>query len=171
MALAMTACNGRSLRPRLRVLASPAVSRARGAISGGVLCDARPRRARHPGGFSSARDVRADPLLPKLPQSRHGDRCAERRPAGPVLLHLHARLARGRNPSSAAGSDCGIANVNIGPSGAEIRGRTRRRERDRRRARVGPQTPGRATCAEQPTQLDYGTSLPLAQGVKFEVED
>ena len=37
---------------------------------------------------------------------------------------------------SATGSDCGIANVNIGPSGAEIGGGLRRREGNRRRPRV-----------------------------------
>ncbi len=37
---------------------------------------------------------------------------------------------------SARGSDCGIANVNIGTSGAEIGGCIRRRERYRRRARI-----------------------------------
>ena len=41
---------------------------------------------------------------------------------GPVVVDLHQRPARGRAFLSASGSDCGIANVNIGPSGAEIGG-------------------------------------------------
>ena len=45
------------------------------------------------------------------------------RAAGPVVVDLHQRPARGRAlPRPPPGSDCGIANVNIGPSGAEIGG-------------------------------------------------
>ncbi len=48
---------------------------------------------------------------------------AERCAAGPVVVHLYPEPARSRGTFlSAAGSDCGIANVNIGPSGAEIGG-------------------------------------------------
>ena len=43
-------------------------------------------------------------------------------PQGLSSAHLHHRPARSRAFLSAAGSDCGIANVNIGPSGAEIGG-------------------------------------------------
>ena len=47
---------------------------------------------------------------------------AERRAAGPVVVDLRHRHPRGRALPRARGSDCGIANVNMGPSGAEIGG-------------------------------------------------
>ena len=54
--------------------------------------------------------------------ARRGDRAAQRRAAGLVVVHLHDDLREAERFMSAAGSDCGIANVNIGPSGAEIGG-------------------------------------------------
>jgi aldehyde dehydrogenase (NAD+) len=47
---------------------------------------------------------------------RRGHRAAQRGAAGPVVVHLHQRPARGRALPVGAGSDCGIANVNIGPA-------------------------------------------------------
>ena len=46
----------------------------------------------------------------------------QRRAARPLVRHLHHRLREAELFMSAAGSDCGIANVNIGTSGAEIGG-------------------------------------------------
>ena len=55
--------------------------------------------------------------------ARRGDRAAQRRAAGPVVLRSSPTdLREAETFLSAAGSDCGIANVNIGPSGAEIGG-------------------------------------------------
>ena len=53
---------------------------------------------------------------------RRGDRDAQRRAAGPVVVDLHQRLREAERFTRPAGSDCGIANVNIGTSGAEIGG-------------------------------------------------
>jgi len=63
---------------------------------------------------------------------------------------------------SAAGSDCGIANVNIGTSGAEIGGAFAAR-RTRRRARAGSDA-WKAYMRRQTNTINYGSSLPLAQG-------
>lgn len=51
---------------------------------------------------------------------------------------------------SAVGSDCGIANVNIGPSGAEIGGAFGGEKKPAAVANPAP-TPGAATCAARPT--------------------
>jgi hypothetical protein len=51
---------------------------------------------------------------------------------------------------SAAGSDCGMANVNIGPSGAEIGGAFGGEKRPAATAKAAP-TPGSSTCAAPPT--------------------
>ncbi len=56
---------------------------------------------------------------------------------------------------SAAGSDCGIANVNIGPSGAEIGGAFGGEKETAAAARPG-RTPGRRTCAVRQTRSTSG---------------
>ena len=70
---------------------------------------------------------------------------------------------------AADGSDCGIANVNIGPVGRRDRRRLRRREGDRRRPRVRLRRVEGATCAGPPTRSTTRRDLPLAQGVQFDV--
>ena len=66
------------------------------------------------------------------------------------------------------GSDCGIANVNIGTSGAEIGGRSVARKKPAVVANPAPM-PGRRTCADRPTRSTTPTNLPLAQGIKFDI--
>ena len=68
------------------------------------------------------RDLRADPVRHEVRDARRGHRDAERRAAGPVVVDLHPDLKAAEAFLSASGSDCGIANVNIGTSGAEIGG-------------------------------------------------
>ncbi len=69
---------------------------------------------------------------------------------------------------SAAGSDCGIANVNIGPSGAEIGGAFGG-EKETGGGRESGSDAWRAYMRRQTNTVNYGTDLPLAQGVKFDV--
>jgi aldehyde dehydrogenase (NAD+) len=70
---------------------------------------------------------------------------------------------------SAAGSDCGIANVNIGPSGAEIGGAFGG-EKETGGGRESGSDAWKAYMRRATNTLNYGTSLPLAQGVKFDVD-
>ena len=105
--------------------------------AGGTIALRRQACGRGPGSSSSrrsspacrpmrrrpARDVRADPLRDAVRHDRRGDRrsttaCRRgcRRRSSPRAC------ARRRRSSRPAGSDCGIANVNIGTSGAEIGG-------------------------------------------------
>ncbi|PYD71659.1 L-piperidine-6-carboxylate dehydrogenase [Novacetimonas hansenii] len=69
---------------------------------------------------------------------------------------------------SAAGSDCGIANVNIGPSGAEIGGAFGG-EKETGGGRESGSDAWRAYMRRQTNTINYGRTLPLAQGVKFDV--
>lgn len=69
---------------------------------------------------------------------------------------------------SATGSDCGIANVNIGPSGAEIGGAFGG-EKETGGGRESGSDAWKAYMRRQTQTINYSTELPLAQGVKFDV--
>jgi aldehyde dehydrogenase (NAD+) len=69
---------------------------------------------------------------------------------------------------SAAGSDCGIANVNIGPSGAEIGGAFGG-EKETGGGRESGSDSWRAYMRRQTNTINYGSDLPLAQGIRFNV--
>jgi aldehyde dehydrogenase (NAD+) len=69
---------------------------------------------------------------------------------------------------SATGSDCGIANVNIGPSGAEIGGAFGG-EKDTGGGRESGSDSWRSYMRRQTQTVNYSTALPLAQGVVFEL--
>ncbi|CCF20834.1 Aldehyde dehydrogenase family 7 member A1 homolog [Pseudorhizobium banfieldiae] len=66
------------------------------------------------------------------------------------------------------GSDCGIANVNIGPSGAEIGGAFGG-EKETGGGRESGSDAWKAYMRRATNTLNYGRTLPLAQGVKFDV--
>ena len=70
---------------------------------------------------------------------------------------------------SVVGSDCGIANVNIGPSGAEIGGAFGG-EKETGGGRESGSDAWKAYMRRATNTINYGKSLPLAQGVKFDVE-
>lgn len=69
---------------------------------------------------------------------------------------------------SAAGSDCGIANVNIGTSGAEIGGAFGG-EKETGGGRESGSDAWKAYMRRQTNTINYSTSLPLAQGIKFDI--
>ncbi|MDO8549736.1 MAG: aldehyde dehydrogenase family protein, partial [Ignavibacteria bacterium] len=69
---------------------------------------------------------------------------------------------------SAAGSDCGIANVNIGTSGAEIGGAFGG-EKETGGGRESGSDAWKTYMRRQTNTINYGTGLPLAQGIKFEI--
>jgi aldehyde dehydrogenase (NAD+) len=69
---------------------------------------------------------------------------------------------------SARGSDCGIANVNIGPSGAEIGGAFGG-EKETGGGRESGSDCWKAYMRRATNTVNYGTALPLAQGVKFDI--
>ena len=80
-------------------------------------------------------------------------------------LLVHA----GRDPErflSSDGSDCGIANVNIGPSGAEIGGAFGG-EKETGGGRESGSDAWRAYMRRATNTVNYSKELPLAQGIVF----
>ncbi|KAF0114853.1 MAG: aldehyde dehydrogenase (NAD+) [Hyphomonadaceae bacterium] len=69
---------------------------------------------------------------------------------------------------SATGSDCGIANVNIGTSGAEIGGAFGG-EKETGGGRESGSDAWKAYMVRQTQTINYSDVLPLAQGVKFDI--
>ncbi|HEX4857917.1 MAG TPA: aldehyde dehydrogenase family protein, partial [Usitatibacteraceae bacterium] len=69
---------------------------------------------------------------------------------------------------AASGSDCGIANVNIGTSGAEIGGAFGG-EKETGGGRESGSDSWKAYMRRSTNTVNYSTALPLAQGIKFEL--
>jgi aldehyde dehydrogenase (NAD+) len=69
---------------------------------------------------------------------------------------------------SHAGSDCGIANVNIGTSGAEIGGAFGG-EKETGGGRESGSDSWRVYMRRQTNTINFGNTLPLAQGIKFDI--
>ena len=67
---------------------------------------------------------------------------------------------------SAAGSDCGIANVNVGTSGAEIGGAFGG-EKETGGGREAGSDAWKTYMRRQTCTVNYGRDLPLAQGIQF----
>jgi aldehyde dehydrogenase (NAD+) len=70
---------------------------------------------------------------------------------------------------SAAGSDCGIVNVNIGPSGAEIGGAFGG-EKETGGGREAGSDVWKSYMRRITSTINYGRDLPLAQGVRFDID-
>jgi aldehyde dehydrogenase (NAD+) len=70
---------------------------------------------------------------------------------------------------AADGSDCGIANVNIGPSGAEIGGAFGG-EKETGGGRESGSDAWKGYMRRATNTVNYSTSLPLAQGVQFDID-
>jgi aldehyde dehydrogenase (NAD+) len=71
--------------------------------------------------------------------------------------------------AAAGGSDCGIVNVNIGPSGAEIGGAFGG-EKETGGGREAGSDAWRAYMRRMTTTINYLRELPLAQGIRFEID-
>jgi aldehyde dehydrogenase (NAD+) len=78
------------------------------------------------------------------------------------------RLQHAERFLSAAGSDCGIANVNIGTSGAEIGGAFGG-EKDTGGGRESGSDAWKAYMRRQTNTINYSSELPLAQGIRFDL--
>ncbi|MDX1684462.1 MAG: aldehyde dehydrogenase family protein [Saprospiraceae bacterium] len=77
-------------------------------------------------------------------------------------------LKESENFLSAEGSDCGIANVNIGTSGAEIGGAFGG-EKDTGGGRESGSDAWKAYMRRQTNTINYSKEVPLAQGIKFDL--
>ncbi len=78
------------------------------------------------------------------------------------------RLKEAERFLSPAGSDCGIANVNIGTSGAEIGGAFGG-EKETGGGREAGSDAWKAYMRRQTCTINYGSDLPLAQGIRFDI--
>src|SRR3984957_17158466 len=99
-----------------------------------------------------------------------------------AVIELHNAVPQGLSSSiftndlreaeaflSARGSDCGIANVNIGPSGAESGGAFGG-EKETGGGRESGSDAWKASMRRATNTINYGRTLPLAQGVRFDVD-
>jgi aldehyde dehydrogenase (NAD+) len=126
--------------------------------------------AAHPG-MEIVKQETFAPILYVLPYKTLDDAIALHNavPQGLSSAIFTDRFQDAENFLSAAGSDCGIANVNIGTSGAEIGGAFGG-EKETGGGREAGSDAWKAYMRRQTCTLNYGRDLPLAQGVKFDVD-
>jgi aldehyde dehydrogenase (NAD+) len=153
-----------------------ALDRARaegGAVSGGEWlgdCYVAPALAEMPGQTELVRDETFAPILYVLRYSDFAEAIRLQRdvPQGLSSSILTSDLREAEAFLSATGSDCGIANVNMGTSGAEIGGAFGG-EKDTGGGRESGSDSWKAYMRRQTQNVNYGRSLPLAQGVEFDL--
>ena len=104
-----------------------------------------------------------------LSRTRRRNSNSQRRATRPFVSDSHARRARGRAICvDGGGSDCGIANVNVGTSGAEIGGAFGG-EKETGGGRESGSDSWKAYMRRTTSTVNYSNELPLAQGIKFGV--
>jgi aldehyde dehydrogenase (NAD+) len=147
---------------------------------GEILCGGSP--IKRPGFYVQPTIIRATPQMPIVKQETFApilyvltyktlDEAIELHndvPQGLSSAIFTERFREAEQFLSAAGSDCGIANVNIGTSGAEIGGAFGG-EKETGGGREAGSDAWKAYMRRQTCTLNYGRDLPLAQGVKFAV--
>jgi aldehyde dehydrogenase (NAD+) len=110
------------------------------------------------------------PILYAMPYSKFDDVLAKHNavPQGLSSCIFTQDVQEAERFVAAAGSDCGIANVNIGPSGAEIGGAFGG-EKETGGGRESGSDSWKAYMRRQTATINYSDALPLAQGIKFTV--
>jgi aldehyde dehydrogenase (NAD+) len=160
-----------------------ALDRARsegGTVTGGerVLADrfadayyVRPAIVRMPEQTDVVRDETFAPILYALPYRDLDDAIALHNgvPQGLSSCIFTTDLRESETFLSAIGTDCGIANVNIGPSGAEIGGAFGG-EKETGGGRESGSDAWKAYMRRQTATVNYSRELPLAQGIVFDVD-
>ena len=101
-------------------------------------------------------------------RARRGDRLHNDVPQGLSSCIFTNDLREAETFLSAEGSDCGIANVNIGPSGAEIGGAFGG-EKETGGGRESGSDAWRAYMRRATNTINYSRDLPLAQGISFDI--
>ena len=154
--------------------AMKAARAAGGAISGGEKLDGlyvRPAIAEMSSQVDIVRQETFAPILYVLRYSDFAQAITLLRdvPQGLSSSILTMNLQEAEMFLSAAGSDCGIANVNMGPSGAEIGGAFGG-EKETGGGRESGSDAWRAYMRRATNTVNYSKALPLAQGVSFDIE-
>lgn len=121
--------------------------------------------------FPTVQEETFGPILYLIPYSGSVDRAIEiqnnvRQGLSSAIFSNH--LYETEFFLSALGSDCGIANVNIGTSGAEIGGAFGG-EKDSGGGRESGSDAWKFYMRRQTNTINYGKNLPLAQGIRFEL--
>jgi aldehyde dehydrogenase (NAD+) len=131
---------------------------------------ARPALVRMPGQGAVVRTETFAPILSVLDYSELDGAIAVQNgvPQGLASSIFTTDLREAERFLSAAGSDCGIANVNIGPSGAEIGGAFGG-EKETGGGRESGSDAWKAYMRRQTATVNYTSELPLAQGIVFDV--
>jgi aldehyde dehydrogenase (NAD+) len=111
------------------------------------------------------------PVLYLIPVDSLAEAVAEQNAAAHGLSSslFTDRLQNAEMFLSAAGSDCGIANINLGTSGAEIGGAFGG-EKDTGGGRESGSDAWKAYMRRQTNTVNWSRELPLAQGIEFKVE-
>ena len=91
-------------------------------------------------------------------------------PQGLSSSIMTTKISEGEEFLSSSGSDCGIANVNIGTSGAEIGGAFGG-EKETGGGRESGSDSWKQYMRRQTNTINWGSDLPLAQGIKFNLGD
>jgi aldehyde dehydrogenase (NAD+) len=148
-------------------------ARAEGTVTGGEALEGnyvRPALAEMPAQSDLVREETFAPILYVLRYSEFEDAIALQRdvPQGLSSSILTNDLREAEAFLSATGSDCGIANINMGTSGAEIGGAFGG-EKETGGGRESGSDSWKAYMRRQTQNVNYGRTLPLAQGVEFDL--
>ena len=145
----------------------PGVLDGQGFESG---CYVRPCIAEAENGWPVVQRETFAPILYLLKYTTLADAIAQQNgvPQGLSSAIFTLNLREAEQFLSAVGSDCGIANVNIGTSGAEIGGAFGG-EKETGGGRESGSDAWKAYMRRQTNTLNYGTTMPLAQGITFEL--
>jgi aldehyde dehydrogenase (NAD+) len=163
--------DAQALEGMTRALA--AARTAGGAITGGEPVHGlyvRPAIVEMPGQTDIVREETFAPILYVMRYNAFDEAVAILRdvPQGLSSSIITRNLGEAEAFLSAKGSDCGIANVNMGPSGAEIGGAFGG-EKETGGGRESGSDAWKAYMRRQTQSINYGSTLPLAQGVKFDI--
>ncbi len=128
----------------------------------------RPCLATTRGDFKIIHEETFAPILYLIPYKNLADAIAQNNavPQGLSSAIFTNDVREAEQFVSATGSDCGIANVNIGTSGAEIGGAFGG-EKDTGGGRESGSDSWKAYMRRQTVTVNYSSELPLAQGIQF----
>ncbi len=134
-------------------------------------CYVRPALAQLPAGAALLREETFAPVLYLVPWNELEEAIALHNdvPQGLSSAIFTNDIREAERFVSPSGSDCGIANVNIGPSGAEIGGAFGG-EKDTGGGRESGSDAWKQYMRRTTNTINYGTDLPLAQGIRFDTK-
>ena len=160
---------------RYEAMVAQAVAEGGRLICGGKRLDGagnyvHPAIVRMPGQTEAVRTETFAPILYVMPYADLEEALAQHNdvPQGLSSAIFTNDLRVAERFLSAMGSDCGIANVNIGTSGAEIGGAFGG-EKETGGGRESGSDAWRAYMRRQTNTINWGSELPLAQGIKFDL--